>query len=94
MGPSAKIAICFSRSLRSSYYCQSSEYQVPPSTLAWECRAPNSGYLDLTQNPKSLIVSKRAFLEGHWDLVSRVIMGIIGVTIWVIGVINLLTKSP
>ena len=28
------------------------------------------------------------------DLVSRLIMGINGVTIWVIGVINLLTKSP
>ena len=28
------------------------------------------------------------------DLVSRLIMEIIGVTIWVIGVIDLLTKSP
>ena len=27
-------------------------------------------------------------------LTSRLIMGIIGVTIWVLGVINLLTKSP
>ena len=34
------------------------------------------------------------FLEGQGDLVSRLIMGIIRVTIWVIGVINLLTKSP
>ena len=34
------------------------------------------------------------YLEGQGDLVSRLIMGIIGVTIWVIGVINLLTKSP
>ena len=34
------------------------------------------------------------YLGGHGDLVSRLIMGIIGVTIWVIGVINLLTKSP
>ena len=33
-------------------------------------------------------------LGGSGDLVSRLIMGINGVTIWVIGVINLLTKSP
>ena len=35
-----------------------------------------------------------SYLEGQGDLVSGLIMGIIGVTIWVIGVINLLTKSP
>ena len=34
------------------------------------------------------------YLEGHGDLVSRLIRGITRVTIWVIGVINLLTKSP
>ena len=34
------------------------------------------------------------YLEGQGDLVTRLIMGIIGVTIWVIKVINLLTKSP
>ena len=34
------------------------------------------------------------YLEGHGDLITRIIMGIIGVTIWVIGVINLLSKSP
>ena len=33
-------------------------------------------------------------LEGHGDLVSRLVMGIIGVIIWLIGMINLLTKSP
>ena len=33
-------------------------------------------------------------LEGHGDVVTRLILGIIGVTIWVQGVINLLTKSP
>ena len=34
--------------------------------------------------------------ENVWveGIVSRLIMGIIRVTIWVIGVINLLTKSP
>ena len=34
------------------------------------------------------------YLEGQGDLVSRLIMGINRVTIWVIEVINLLTKSP
>ena len=34
------------------------------------------------------------YLEGQGDLVTRLRMGIIGVIIWVIGVINLLTKSP
>ena len=34
------------------------------------------------------------YLEGQGDLATRLIMGIIGVTIWVIGIINLLTKSP
>ena len=33
-------------------------------------------------------------MEGQGDLVSRLIMGIIGVTIWVIGAIILLTKVP
>ena len=40
------------------------------------------------------LLNFRAYLEGQGDLVSRLIMGIIRVTIWVIGVINLLTKSP
>ena len=33
-------------------------------------------------------------LVGPGDLVSRVMMGITRVTSWVIGVINILTKSP
>ena len=33
-------------------------------------------------------------LEGQGDLVTRLLMGISRVTIWVIGVINLLIKSP
>ena len=32
--------------------------------------------------------------EGHGDLVSRLIVRIASATIWVIGVMNLLTKSP
>ena len=35
-----------------------------------------------------------SLLGGQGDLVTRLIMEIAGVTIWVIGVINLLTKSP
>ena len=34
-----------------------------------------------------------AYLEGQGDLVSRLIMGITRVTLWVMGLINLLTKS-
>ena len=34
------------------------------------------------------------YLEGQGDLVSGLRMGIIRVTIWVIRVVNLLTKSP
>ena len=34
------------------------------------------------------------YLGGQGDLVSGLIRGVTGVTIWVIGVINLLTKSP
>ena len=33
------------------------------------------------------------YLEGRGDLVIRLLMGITKVTIWVIGGINLLTKS-
>ena len=34
------------------------------------------------------------YLEGHGDLVSRLIMRVTGVTIWAIGVISILTKYP
>ena len=34
------------------------------------------------------------YFKGHGDLVSRLIVGIVGVIIWLIGVINLFTKSP
>ena len=36
----------------------------------------------------------KAYLEGQGDLVSGLIMGMIRATIWVIGVIKPLTKSP
>ena len=36
----------------------------------------------------------RSCLEGHVDLVSRLIMGRTRVTKWVIGAINLVTTSP
>ena len=35
-----------------------------------------------------------SYLEGHGDLVNRLILGITRATMWVIRVINLLTKSP
>ena len=41
-----------------------------------------------------LKVSMGLYLEGQGDLVTRLIRGRTRVTIWVIGVINLLTKSP
>ena len=34
------------------------------------------------------------YLEGQGDLASRLVVRIARVTVWVIGVINLLTKSP
>ena len=34
------------------------------------------------------------YWEGHGDVVSRLIMGVIRLLIWLIGAINLLTKSP
>ena len=42
----------------------------------------------------SSALEPKPYLEGQGDLVTRLILGIIGATIWVIGVINLLTKSP
>ena len=42
----------------------------------------------------SMLVNPGPYLEGHGDLVSGLIMGINGLTIWVIGAINLVTKSP
>ena len=68
--------------------------------LHWAVRmqAPsqNVGGVEL-DGSRSLRRSSTAmdYLEGQGDLVSGLIMGIKGVTIWVIiGVITLLTKSP
>ena len=41
-----------------------------------------------------VVVVVDAVLGGSGDLVTRLIRGITRVTIWVIGVIKLLTKSP
>ena len=41
-----------------------------------------------------LICTTGQYLEGHGDVVSRLMIGIDRVTMWVTGVINLLTKSP
>ena len=51
------------------------------------------------QNPGQIAAVRRilstgvSYMGGQWDLISRLIMRIIGVIIWVIGVISLLTKS-
>ena len=45
------------------------------------------------KHPSQTILLSR-YLEGQRDIVSRLIIGISGVTIWVIGGINLLTKYP
>ena len=34
------------------------------------------------------------YLEGHGDIVGRLMIGIIGILTWLIGVIKQLTESP
>ena len=34
------------------------------------------------------------YLVGHGDSVNRLILGILGILLWLIGRINLLTESP
>ena len=41
-----------------------------------------------------MICNLNFYLEGQGDLVSRLITRITRVTMWVLGVIKLLTKSP
>ena len=48
-------------------------------------------YMSFSHTPP---LSNRAYLEGQWDVVSRLIMERIRVTTWVIGVINLLSMCP
>ena len=63
--------------------------------LGWsETKACSQEEARMTNTIHSLYICISPYLEGRGDLVSRLIMGIIRVTIWVIGVINLLTKSP
>ena len=50
--------------------------------------------LSLPSNPfLTLNLDPRPYLEGHGDLVSRLLIGISGAIIWLIGVINLLSES-
>ena len=66
----------------------------------WSPAAPRTSHRD----PRVEIIGPKAYrlricctlgyLEGQGDLVSSLIRGISRVTIWVIGVINLLTKTP
>ena len=59
-------------------------------TLKSKSEPRNEPVKAVTLNPCNL----EALLEGQGDLVSRLIMLITRVTIWVIGVANLRTKPP
>ena len=51
-------------------------------------------YLQLRQARTQVLTSLLGiYLEGHGDLVSKLITGIIRVIIWVVGMINLLTMT-
>ena len=54
------------------------------------------GFIDLGSGlgKAQRAVKNASYSEGQGDLVSRLMIGITRVTIWVIRVINLLTKSP
>ena len=62
--------------------------RLKPDIADFSCLAPGC----------ASTVEDNQYLEGQGDcqgdLISRLILGIFRVTIWVIGVINLLTKSP
>ena len=49
---------------------------------------------NLPSHTSSKEASSTVYLEGQRDLVNRFLRGISRVTVWVIGLINLLTKSP
>ena len=65
-----------------------------PGKQAGSVDAQSPAWLSHFGIPKLPRYKRRTYLEGHGDLVSRLIMEIIGVIIWLIGVINRLTKSP
>ena len=50
--------------------------------------------LEAASHNESSFLGFRVYLEGQGDLVSGLIRRITRITIWVIGVISLLTKSP
>ena len=41
-----------------------------------------------------VVAAQGSYLEGHGDLVSRLVVGIVRVFTWLIGFTNLFTKSP
>ena len=59
--------------------------------LSW---GPHVVILNAVQSIWGPLGMAKHYLEGQGDLVSGLIMGIIRVTIWVIGAIKPLTKSP
>ena len=68
--------------------CQSCRLSPKPYTLHLE------GQGDLVTMEKKMETTILLRVQGQGDLVTRLISMIIWVTIWVIGVTNLLTKSP
>ena len=83
-------------------YCRS--WTVPLSLR----KSPNLIVLQRTANPLLIfarlhykqpfhvgyVSAEGACLEGWGDLVTKLILGIFGVTKWVIGLINLITEPP
>ena len=58
---------------------------TPPSFIP-----PSEPFEGLGDVASRLVTGLGLILEGHWDLVTRLVMGLAGVSIWVIGIINLL----
>ena len=66
-----------------------------PCTQMLKLQEPHPQHRPL--RPEEIVLNPtlfRPYLEGHGDLAGRLIMGIVGVIIWLMVVMNLLTKSP
>ena len=60
----------------------------------WTLRGSFCSSEKRSRHPGRTCKQRLGYLDRQGDLVSRLLMGITGVTIWVIGVLNLLAKSP
>ena len=71
-----------------------SPYIIPyisPHLRSLDYSSYGYGSLEILEKAQAhRVFPSRVYLEGHWDLVSRLVMGMIGVTIWVTGVITYL----